>query len=57
MDGPPYRESYPLADADRLLLDTVELTAVGLIPPRAPGQSGIDFHRGALQHSMEEVGL
>ena len=48
MDDPPCCESYPLADVGRPM-ETVELTAAGLIPPRAQGRNGDDFHRGGLK--------
>ena len=50
-DGPPCSESYPLADVDRRK-EMVELTAAGLIPPRALGRNGDDFHRGGLKREI-----
>jgi hypothetical protein len=51
MDGPPYSESYPLADVDRPK-EMVELTAAELIPPRALGRNGDDFRQEGCHWSL-----
>ncbi len=48
MNGPPCSESYPPAGVDRPK-EMVELTAAGLIPPRALGRNGDDFHQEGLK--------